>query len=222
MGLTVLGIPGTAEYGIRAVCWVIVMKRKKKRNFLEIEFDKKIREARSRAIDEAACGCRDHGSCNHISATWRRRINILKHQRGPMVIGLYGMRLQESFWLAVDRVAEMPKNAPLSPRAEAARVLETLRVAAARKAFTVKCKCPPWEECEHIDYQNKQLWFGRWKKLKELRSTEIGPLLPAVGTKNVWVLLDRLGADEIAPSTLDQMPTEQGTTREPTRVMHEV
>lgn len=182
-------------------------KKKGQRSFLEIEFDKKVQEARTRATAEAGCGCREEGSCTHVSASWRQRINILKHQRsGPVAMGLYGLRLKEGFWPALDRIAEMPKNAPPSARAEAGKVLVTLRVAAERKAFGVKCKCPPWEECDHIDYQSKKLWFERWKKLKSLRSTEIGFLLPAVGTKEVWSLLDRFGTGVLDDDDLGSAP----------------
>lgn len=197
------------------------MKKKKKKNFLAIEFDRKVLEARRRAADEAGCGCRDDGSCNHISATWRRRINILKHQRGPLVVGLYGMRSEKGFWTAVDGVADMPKNIPTTPRADAAKVLETLRTAAARKAFHVKCKCPPWEYCEHINYQDKQIWFGRWKKLKAMRSTEIGPLVPAVGTKEVWSILDHIGAHGVDPPGTSNVPVVPVAASEPIAVLQQ-
>lgn len=188
-------------------------KQKKKRrsqkakgeskSFVKIEVRQRLQEARRNSKVGFACSCADPTSCQHGNTIWLTRAEKLPKIRGNMNVELWRLP-PEKFWLAVDGLSPAPRaTKPPAVKTSAGVSLkssiETLKQKAKKKSAGGKCDCAPWTECNHLSADEQAMWRQRFEKMATLSIEDAAPLLPHLGTSDVWEAVDLLEAKTATP-----------------------
>lgn len=236
--LTVQWIPGTAGNGIRSEQTMSGSNRKRRGSkkakgaptgsFVKIELERKIHEARRRAKEGVVCACTDPASCEHGNPIWLTRVAKLEMVKGPMAVALYNLPTPEKLWIALDALRLAPKaKKPLTTKSSPPVSLKSsvlkLMLKAKEKSATTKCDCIALPECNHATADTQAVWERRFQKLEALSVEDAAPLLPHLGTEDVWSAVDSLVFDVTPPMVDDwdlvmrkpdtSMPVVQGARR---------